>query len=111
MSMRAAAKLAGVSQSAPAHHFKDRNGLLAAIAAQGFRDLEWRLKRFESVDADDASARLRAIMLAYIEFARVNPARFHLMFSPQIQHRDEYPELLEASAASFQVCAVLSPHF
>ncbi|MDY0067816.1 MAG: TetR/AcrR family transcriptional regulator [Steroidobacteraceae bacterium] len=103
MSMRAAAKLAGVSQAAPAHHFKDRNGLLAAIAAQGFRDLESRLKRSESASAGDPSARLRAVIFAYVDFAQANPARFHLMFGPQIERRNEYPELLEASAASFQV--------
>ncbi len=39
MSLRAAAKAAGVSPAAPSRHFGDKNGLLAAIAAQGFRDL------------------------------------------------------------------------
>lgn len=104
MSMRAAAKLAGVSQGAPAHHFKDRNGLLAAIAAQGFRDMAaWRRKRTDGVGAgaDDASSRLRRAMLSYLAFAVAHPARFHLMFSPQIENREQYPELLEASAASF----------
>jgi len=104
MSMRAAAKLAGVSQGAPAHHFKDRNGLLAAIAAQGFRDMvALRHRRLAAIDANDAPARLRAVMLAYVEFAQAHPARFHLMFGPEVERRNDYPELLEESGKSFDM--------
>src|SRR5262249_18481865 len=80
MSMRAAAKMAGVSQGAPAHHFVDRNGLLAAIAAQGFRDmLKLRQDRLAVIPSEDKRGRLRAVMLGYVEFAMKYPARFHLM--------------------------------
>lgn len=104
MSMRTAARLAGVSPGAPAYHFKDRNGLLAAIAAQAFRDLvSFRRSRVETVDPADAAGRLRAVMLGYVEFAQAHPARFHLMFGPEIEQREQYPELVEAGAASFQV--------
>ncbi len=104
MSMRTAAKLAGVSPGAPAHHFQDRNGLLAAIAAQAFRDLvSVRRARLEEVDPDDAAGRLRSVMLAYVEFAQAHPARFHLMFGPEIKHREQYPELVEAGSASFHM--------
>jgi AcrR family transcriptional regulator len=111
MSMRAAAKLAGVSQGAPAHHFQDRNGLLAAIAAQGFRDMvSLRKKRLDEIDPNDAPARLRAVMLAYVEFAQAHPARFHLMYGPQIEHHEQFPELLEAGAASFELLkSVVTP--
>lgn len=106
MSMRNAARLAGVSPGAPAHHFQDRNGLLAAIAAQAFRDLvSFRRRRLEKVnaDTDDAAARLRSVMLSYVEFAQEHPARFHLMFGPEIQNREQYPELVEAGSASFHM--------
>ena len=36
-SLRGVAKRAGVSHAAPAHHFRDANGLLTALAAEGFR--------------------------------------------------------------------------
>ena len=36
VSLREAARRAGVSHSAPAHHFGDKDGLLAAYAEQGF---------------------------------------------------------------------------
>jgi AcrR family transcriptional regulator len=101
MSMRAAAKLAGVSQGAPAHHFVDRNGLLAAIAAQGFRDMvELRQQRLSNIPTADKRGRLRAVMLGYVEFAMKYPARFHLMFGPDLERRDEYPELIAATDES-----------
>lgn len=102
MSLRATAKLAGVSQGAPAHHFGDKNGLLAAIAAQGFRDLvALRKTRLEQVARDDDKGRLRALLLTYIEFAQSYPARFELMYGPLLGRRSEYPELVEAGTASF----------
>jgi AcrR family transcriptional regulator len=102
MSLRATAKLAGVSQGAPAHHFGDKNGLLAAIAAQGFRDLvAQRQRRLATVDAADGPGQLRVVLLAYIDFAHAHPARFQLMFGPLLGRRDDYPELIEAGTASF----------
>lgn len=101
MSMRAAAKLAGVSQGAPAHHFVDRNGLLAAIAAQGFREMiALRREKLAAVPAADRRGRLRAVLLGYVEFAMKYPARFHLMFGPDLERRDEYPDLVAATAES-----------
>ena len=37
LSMREAARKAGVSHQAPYHHFGDREAILAAIATEGFR--------------------------------------------------------------------------
>ncbi|ELA01110.1 TetR/AcrR family transcriptional regulator [Cupriavidus metallidurans] len=102
MSMREAAKLAGVSPGAPAHHFQDRNGLLAAIAAQAFRELgAFQGNRARLIPRDTPANKLRALLVGYAEFAHMYPARFHLMFGPAIERRDEYPELQEASSGSF----------
>ena len=103
MSLRAAAKAAGVSPAAPSRHFGDKNGLLAAIAAQAFRDLvALRTERLAAVGTDDASGRLRAVMSGYLDFATDHPARFQLMFGPQIQRQD-YPELQQAAELSFDM--------
>lgn len=102
MSLRAAAKSAGVSPAAPSRHFGDKNGLLAAIAAQGFRDL-MTMRTGRLADAPgDASARLYAVMSAYLDFAAAHPARFELMFGTRIARAD-YPELLQAAEASFDL--------
>jgi len=44
LSVREAARRAGVSHNAPYRHFPDREALLAAVAAEGFRELGERLK-------------------------------------------------------------------
>jgi AcrR family transcriptional regulator len=103
MSLRAAAKAAGVSPAAPSRHFGDKNGLLAAIAAQGFRDLvALRQQRLDAVPAEDTPARLRAVMSGYLDFAVAHPARFQLMFGPQVPRQD-HPELQQAAEVSFDL--------
>jgi AcrR family transcriptional regulator len=39
LTLRAVARAAGVSQTAPYRHFADRRALMGAIAADGFREL------------------------------------------------------------------------
>jgi AcrR family transcriptional regulator len=100
LSLREVARLAGVSQTAPAHHFGDKEGLLAAIASEGFRKLmSDRLGALK--DGMTKEERLRAVMRVYVEFALQRPEMFHLMFGPRIGDKCKYPELMEASAASF----------
>ena len=41
LSLRRLAERAGVSRTAPYHHFSDKNDLLCAIAAAGFRRRRW----------------------------------------------------------------------
>lgn len=101
MSLRSTARLAGVSPAAPAHHFKDKNGLLAAIAAQGFRDMAAR-RSLQGLVEGDAATKLHALALDYVQFATQYPARFQLMFGMQIAHRAEYPELIDAALVSYR---------
>jgi AcrR family transcriptional regulator len=44
LSVRAVARRVGVSANAPYRHFRDREALLAAVAAEGYRDLVRRLQ-------------------------------------------------------------------
>jgi len=78
--LREIARRAGVSHGAPLRHFPTLGALLAAVAADGFRDL------YASVDAavrdvgGNALDRLRAAAHGYVDFARTNPGVFALMF-------------------------------
>ena len=79
--LREIARRAGVSHGAPLRHFPTLGALLAAVAAEGFRDL------YASVDAavrtradDDPLARLKAAAHGYVDFARAHPGVFALMF-------------------------------
>lgn len=104
LSLREAARLAGVSQTAPAHHFGDKDGLLAAIAAEGFRQLV-RARLASLRDGMSKEERLRVVMRVYVDFAQSRPELFHLMFGPRIYNKGRYPELEEASTASYRFLA------
>ena len=100
--LRACAKRAGVSHAAPAHHFGDARGLLAALAAEGFERFKTTMERRVAALGETATARQRltAAGLGYLEFSRTNPALFRLMFSsnkPDYNH----PELDRAASAAF----------
>ncbi|MCX5283811.1 TetR/AcrR family transcriptional regulator [Streptomyces sp. NBC_00198] len=86
LSLRDLARRAGVSHAAPAHHFKDRTGLLTAIAAEGYALLAAALDT-----ADD----LRDAGVRYVRFAREHPAHFQVMFSPELLRGND----LELTAA------------
>ncbi|MCY0924058.1 TetR/AcrR family transcriptional regulator [Streptomyces sp. H27-G5] len=95
ISLRDLARRAEVSHAAPAHHFKDKAGLLTAIAAEGFDLLADALT---SVPTDTAR-RLREMGARYVEFAVGHPAHFEVMFRPQLLHGDD-PELIAAKERS-----------
>ncbi|MGF6872785.1 TetR/AcrR family transcriptional regulator [Paraburkholderia sp. MM5477-R1] len=101
LSLREVARLAGVSQTAPTHHFGDKEGLLAAIATEGFHQL-MRERLAALKDGMTKERRLRVIMRVYVEFALKHPELFHLMFGPRISDKRKHPELMEVSAGSFQ---------
>lgn len=79
-SLRAAARVAGVSHAAPAHHFDDARGLLTACAADGFERLAEAMQARGQHAGDDARERAQAVGAAYIDFALTHRALFQLMF-------------------------------
>lgn len=70
------ARRAGVSKTAPSHHFANVGGLLGAIATMGIDELADRMEAALAPAGADASARLRAIATAYVDFALDRPERF-----------------------------------
>jgi AcrR family transcriptional regulator len=79
-SLRGVAKRAGVSHAAPAHHFRDVDGLLTALAARGFERFVARQAAYGRKARREPLAQLQALGLAYVDFALDNPAVFRLMF-------------------------------
>ena len=78
--LREAARRAGVSAAAPAHHFKDAKGLLTEVALLGYREFGAALESADKAAGADVAQRLRAQARAYVRFALAQPARFQLMF-------------------------------
>lgn len=102
LSLRGVAKMAGVSPAAPKHHFSNKEGLLAAIGAQGFRNLT-SLRMSLLSGLDDPEKRVHAVFSAYVEFALKRPALFHLMFGPEIADKAAHPEFLSESEQSYRL--------
>lgn len=86
LSLRDLARRAGVSHAAPAHHFKDRTGLLTALATEGYGLL---------AEALAAAPELRERGVRYVRFAIGHPAHFQVMFQPDLLRADD-PDLLAA---------------
>lgn len=100
-SLREVARRAGVSHTAPAHHFGDMRGLLTSVAAEGFEALY-----AATVDAsdgiDDPVERLIALGEAYVTLARSNHAHCEVMFRVDVIDPDD-PVLQEAGMRAYAV--------
>jgi AcrR family transcriptional regulator len=97
--LRGCAKRAGVSHAAPAHHFKDTDGLLTALAAVGFFRFTTAMMARQSAAPADPRERLIALGLGYIDFAISEPALFRLMFASGRPDFDD-PELQQVAMNS-----------
>jgi AcrR family transcriptional regulator len=93
-SIRAVAREAGVSPTAPYRHFPDRESLESALAAVGLRDLKADLARDR--DLPHTPEELAEFGFAYVEFALRRPALFRLMFGNECDTEDE--ERVQAAA-------------
>lgn len=93
-SLRAVAREAGVSPTAPYRHFPERAALESALATQGLRDLRADLSRDGQLPttADD----LAELGVVYVEFALRRPALFRLMFGNECD--DDNAERVRAAA-------------
>jgi AcrR family transcriptional regulator len=80
LSLRAVAREAGVSPAAPYHHFKDKSELLEAIAKEGWMELGAAVAKAR-IQAPDARTGMTNIGVAYVCFARENPALYRTMYA------------------------------
>lgn len=99
LTLRAVAREAGVSHAAPAHHFGDLSGLLSELAAIGYGRFGAALNAAAATGRSPAEAGL-ARGRAYVEFARIHPAMYQLMFSAERLDMTN-PVLRQAADASF----------
>src|SRR5262245_53175382 len=100
-SLRGVAKRAGVSHAAPAHHFRDVNGLLTGLAAEGYRRFVTAQEARQKNAPSDGMSQLVAAGLGYIDFALAHPALFRLMFSSG-RPDHEAPELSAAGGTALE---------
>lgn len=103
LSLRGAARAAGVSHMAPYRHFDDKDSLLAAVAGKGFHRLAQAMIQPIS-GLNDPQERLQQIGVEYVYFAYSHPGLYRLMFSAGIRDRSRFIALTEAGKAAYSVC-------
>lgn len=101
LSMRALARSAGVSPTAPYSHFPTKTCLLAAIATRGFARLKSDMQAVSDTDKDIYD-RVVDMGLAYIGFAIRHPTEYRLMFGSVLDDFSGYDMLIRAADDSYQ---------
>jgi len=94
LSLREAAKRAGVSSAAPYRHFPTKEALLAAIATQGNLAIGRFLQEEVEQHPDDVAAQMMHAAKAYIQYAMREPATYRVMC--MAMNQAQYPELKAA---------------
>jgi AcrR family transcriptional regulator len=82
LSVRAVTARAGVSPTALYLHFDNRDELLRALTERGFSEFRAALNA-ATATAEEAGQRLLLAGLAYMRFAREQPALYAIIFGPQ----------------------------
>jgi AcrR family transcriptional regulator len=82
--LRDVARRAGVSVAAPYRHFRDKEALLAAVAAECALELGKAMDAAVAAAPPDPLERFRATGIAYVRFAVENPRHFRAINLPGI---------------------------
>ena len=103
LSLRKLAERAGVSRTAPYHHFSDKNDLLCAIAAEGFcRRHRTAAQAFDNPNLSPRQ-KFEEFICGYIRFAAQNPEEYELMFGRNIwKQKNSTQELRDVAYPCFQ---------
>lgn len=80
VTLRACAKLVGVSPSAAFRHYADKKALLTAFATRALAQLSTAMSDAKSEALKQSGNPFQAVCLAYIEFALDKPAFFRAMW-------------------------------
>lgn len=103
LSFREMARRAGVSHQAPYHHFASREGILTAIALEGFQRLDAGLVKARAKAGKRPPQQiLRDVLAAYITCALDNPVHFRVMFRPELAPVRRNPELRAEAMQTFR---------
>jgi AcrR family transcriptional regulator len=101
VSLREVAREAGVSHAAPYHHFEDKNGLIAAVAEEGFHRFDTYQERALRSVPSNPRERLRALGKAYVRFALTNPHFFRVMFRNELIESENHATHSEVAKRTF----------
>jgi AcrR family transcriptional regulator len=108
LSLRAVARRAGVSAAAPYRHYDDREALVSAVAAVGYRELAERLAAAHP--SPSTPDELASAAVAYVQFALERPALFRIMFGEPCD-RDSDERVAATAAVSLYVRGIVERTF
>lgn len=99
ISVREAARRAGVSPGAPFRHFPSRNALIMAVAEEAQRRFRAEIaKVLKIAPADDPLLRFRWLGIAYLRWALRNPMHFEVISSGRLFDHGSSAELTRDNA-------------
>jgi len=79
VTLRAVARRVGIAAPSIYAHFSDRQAILLAVVQDAFAELAETLRATAGA-GENATDRLRAACLAYLDFAATRPQRYRVMF-------------------------------
>ncbi|NVK39179.1 MAG: TetR/AcrR family transcriptional regulator [Gammaproteobacteria bacterium] len=103
LSLRKLAEVVGVSRTAPYHHFKDKDALLAAVAAQGFAELSELLNEAILDEHLPLSDKLQQAVMGYLQFAIAHPTQYELMFGQMLWQDSKQTEFQRTAKDCFRL--------
>ena len=108
VSVREAARRAGVSPGAPFRHFPSRDALMTAVAAEAQRRFRSETEAaLAAAPSDDPLAQIRSLGLAYLRWAMKNPAHFEIISTGKYFDHDAAGEVSKDNAEIIAVMARL----
>ncbi|MBV8923480.1 TetR/AcrR family transcriptional regulator [Bradyrhizobium sp.] len=108
VSVREAARRAGVSPGAPFRHFPSRDALMIAVAVEAQRRFRSEIElAFAAAPPDDPLGQIRSLGLAYLRWAMKNPAHFEIISTGKYFDHDAAGELSRDNAEIIAMMARL----
>ncbi|MCS5719379.1 TetR/AcrR family transcriptional regulator [Herbiconiux sp. CPCC 205763] len=101
-----ASRRAGVSVGAPYKHFADRDALLAALAARGYRLGEKRMTAAVRLEVG-STARFERFAAEYVRFAAEERALFEIIHLAGLDKR-RYPDVVAAQQSGYRAMLELT---
>jgi AcrR family transcriptional regulator len=80
VTLRSVARKAGIAAPSIYAHFADQPSIMLAVVRQEMDALVAALREADEAAGQDARARLFAVCNAYLDFARLHPQRYRIMF-------------------------------
>jgi len=108
VSVREAARRAGVSPGAPFRHFPNRDALMTAVAAEAQRRFRSEIEvALAAAPPDDPLAQIRSLGLGYLRWAMKNRAHFEIISTGKYFDHDASGELSRDNAEIIAMMARL----